>query len=96
MSEENESGAPAEGGGAEGEEVEYKMETAPFDPRFPNQNQTKHCFTSFLDYHKCIKARGEDYGPCQYFKRCYQSLCPNAWIAKWEDQMEEGKFPAPL
>jgi cytochrome c oxidase subunit 6b len=43
------------GAGGDSGEVEYKMETAPFDPRFPNQNQTKHCFTSFLDYHRCIK-----------------------------------------
>ena len=54
MSEEGDSGAfDGAGDGDDGPEV--KIETAPFDPRFPNMNQTKHCFTSFLDYHRCIK-----------------------------------------
>ncbi|ODM92115.1 Cytochrome c oxidase subunit 6B2 [Orchesella cincta] len=73
-------------------EEEYRMETVPFDPRFPNMNQTKHCYVSFLDYHRCIKARGEDYAPCQYFQRVFRSLCPNAWVAKWEEQIEAGTF----
>jgi len=57
MSEEGDSGAfDGAGDGDDGPEV--KIETAPFDPRFPNMNQTKHCFTSFLDYHRCIKVHG--------------------------------------
>jgi len=71
----------------------FKLETVPFDPRFPNTNQTKHCYVSFLDYQRCIKLRGEDYAPCEYFKRAYSSLCPNAWVAKWNEQLEKGTFP---
>lgn len=78
------------------EDSEYKMQTAPFDPRFPNTNQTKYCNVSFLDYKRCIKLRGEDYGPCEYFRRVYKSLCPNSWVAKWESQIEEGTFPAQI
>uniref|UniRef100_A0A4D5R9K0 Cytochrome c oxidase subunit n=1 Tax=Scolopendra viridis TaxID=118503 RepID=A0A4D5R9K0_SCOVI len=74
----------------------YKLETAPFDPRFPNQNQTKYCFQSFLDYHRCRKIKGEEYKPCEYFKRCYTSLCPFAWVEKWQDQLENGTFPAKI
>jgi len=74
----------------------FKLQTAPFDPRFPNTNQTKYCFVSFLDYKRCIKLRGEDYGPCEYFKKVYTSICPNSWVAKWEGQIEEGKFPAQI
>jgi len=77
-------------------EPEIQLTTAPFDPRFPNQNQTKHCFTSFLDHKRCVKLRGEDYSPCEYFKKVYKSLCPNAWVEKWEGQIEEGKFPAKI
>ncbi|KAI4817319.1 hypothetical protein E4T44_10523, partial [Aureobasidium sp. EXF-8845] len=33
---------------------------AGFDARFPNQNQTKHCWQNYVDYHKCILAKGED------------------------------------
>ncbi|KAK5642366.1 hypothetical protein RI129_008533 [Pyrocoelia pectoralis] len=72
------------------EEIQFR--TAPFDPRFPNTNQTRYCYTSFLDYHRCQKARGTDYEPCQYFKRVYTSMCPNAWVEKWNTQIEEGTF----
>jgi hypothetical protein len=36
-----------------------------FDARFPNQNQTKHCWQNYVDYHKCIIAKGEDFAPCR-------------------------------
>ena len=35
------------------------------DARFPNQNQTKHCWQNYVDYHKCINAKGEDFAPCR-------------------------------
>ncbi|XP_067133499.1 cytochrome c oxidase subunit 6B2 [Centruroides vittatus] len=79
-----------------GETEEFKFWTPPFDPRFPNQNQTKNCYQNFLDYHRCRKIKGTDYEPCEYFKRVYKSLCPNAWIAKWDEQIEEGRFPGKI
>jgi cytochrome c oxidase subunit 6b len=36
-----------------------------FDARFPNVNQTKHCWQNYVDYHKCINAKGEDFKPCK-------------------------------
>ncbi|VVC90412.1 uncharacterized protein LOC126976649 [Leptidea sinapis] len=69
------------------------IKTAPFDPRFPNTNQTKHCYQSYVDYFRCQKVRGENYEPCNYFKRVYKSLCPNEWVDKWDTQREEGTFP---
>ena len=35
------------------------------DARFPNTNQTKHCWQNYVDYHKCIIAKGEDFAPCR-------------------------------
>ena len=29
-----------------------QIETAPFDPRFPQQNQAKHCYTRYNEFHK--------------------------------------------
>lgn len=29
-----------------------KIVTAPFDPRFPNVNQARHCFIRFNEYYK--------------------------------------------
>lgn len=70
--------------------------TAPFDPRFPHQNQTKYCYQMFLDFHRCIKLRGKGYKACEYFERNSKELCPNSWLEKWEDQIANGTFPADI
>ncbi|KAL8699027.1 MAG: hypothetical protein Q9224_001592 [Gallowayella concinna] len=67
-----------------------------FDARFPNQNQTKHCWQNYVDYHKCILAKGEDFAPCRQFFLAYRSLCPSAWCERWDDQRDKGKFPVRL
>ncbi|KAK2577312.1 hypothetical protein KPH14_003443 [Odynerus spinipes] len=72
---------------------EIELKTAPFDPRFPNQNQTRYCYQSYLDFHRCAKKHGENYDACQYFKKVYESICPLSWISKWDDQVEAGTFP---
>lgn len=73
-----------------------KMHTAPFDARFPNQNQTRHCWQNYVDYHRCVKVKGEEYEPCLYFKRIYQSMCPGAWVEKWDEQRDAGSFPGKI
>ncbi|CAD0037680.1 unnamed protein product [Aureobasidium pullulans] len=60
-----------------------------FDARFPNQNQTKHCWQNYVDYHKCILAKGEDFKPCRQFFLAYRSLCPSSWATRWDDQRGE-------
>lgn len=60
---------------------EIKVETAPFDARFPNVNQTRHCWQHYVDFHKCEKANGEEAPVCMYFKKVYQSMCPVAWVS---------------
>ncbi|WOL08014.1 cytochrome c oxidase subunit 6b-1-like [Canna indica] len=32
--------------------LEIKLETAPADFRFPTINQTRHCFTRYIEYHR--------------------------------------------
>ncbi|KAI1506321.1 cytochrome c oxidase polypeptide vib-like protein [Biscogniauxia marginata] len=66
------------------------------DARFPNMNQTKHCWQNYVDYHKCINAKGEDFAPCRQFLLAYRSLCPSGWYQRWDDQREAGNFPAKL
>ncbi|CAD6574228.1 MAG: Cytochrome c oxidase subunit 6B [Alectoria fallacina] len=81
---------------------EDKLVTKPFkfvtgfDARFPNQNQTKHCWQNYVDYHKCVLAKGEDFAPCRQFFLAYRSLCPSAWCERWDDQRENGNFPVDL
>ncbi|RMX39968.1 cytochrome c oxidase subunit 6B1 [Pocillopora verrucosa] len=71
----------------------FKLETAPFDARFPYTNQTKNCWQNYVDFHRCIKKFGEEESRCQYFFRTYKSLCPGPWVESWDDQMESGTFP---
>ncbi|KAI7872788.1 cytochrome c oxidase subunit VIb [Spinellus fusiger] len=75
-------------------ETPVKLTTAGFDARFPNTNQTKSCWQNYADYYKCIAARGEEFAPCKQFFRAYNSLCPNEWISKWNEQREEGTNPS--
>ncbi|XP_061445399.1 cytochrome c oxidase subunit 6B1 [Rhineura floridana] len=73
--------------------------TAPFDPRFPNTNQTRNCFQNYLDYHRCVKtmrAKGKDIKVCEWYHKVYKSLCPISWIKRWDEQREEGTFPGKI
>ncbi|EUC57569.1 COX6B subunit VIb of cytochrome C oxidase [Rhizoctonia solani AG-3 Rhs1AP] len=81
---------------AEDLKAKYVLQTAGFDARFPNQNQTKHCYQNYVDYYKCINARGEDFAPCKQFYRAYRSLCPNDWVSRFDEQRESGTFPNSL
>ncbi|KAM8836986.1 cytochrome c oxidase subunit 6B1 isoform 1-T1 [Spinachia spinachia] len=68
------------------EDIQAKLEkyrTAPFDARFPNQNQTRNCWSNYLDFHRChkaLEAKGADTAPCQWYRRVYKSLCPISWV----------------
>ncbi|XP_073118063.1 uncharacterized protein [Elaeis guineensis] len=62
--------------------AEIELKTAPADFRFPTTNQTRHCFTRYIEYHKCLNAKGEDASECQKFARYYRSLCPMEWHLK--------------
>lgn len=63
----------------------------PYDPRFPNQNQTRNCHVNYIDYFRCLKKKDEDY--CAWYKNAYTQLCPPEWIEKWDEQRENGTFP---
>lgn len=71
----------------------------PFDARWPQWNKHGLCRQYFIDYHRCMSvksAKGESPYPCQYFKKAYISVCPFVMIEKWQDQVEQGIFPAKL
>ncbi|XP_008401533.1 cytochrome c oxidase subunit 6B1-like [Poecilia reticulata] len=77
------------------EEKIKKYRTAPFDARFPNTNQTRNCYQNYLDYHRCNKvlsAKKQKTTPCEWYRRVYKSLCPIAWVQKWDDQRQSGTF----
>lgn len=55
--------------------------TAPYDPRFPNTNQTKRCWLNYVDYWKCAKLKGEDNPVCGDFLYAYKQKCPQVWVS---------------
>ncbi|KAJ2849280.1 hypothetical protein IWW36_002739 [Coemansia brasiliensis] len=69
--------------------MDVKIQTEPFDARFPNVNQTKRCWQNYYDYSKCVAAKGEEFAPCRRFMKAYMTLCPNEWIEKWDVQKDE-------
>lgn len=62
---------------------EIELKTPQFDARFPNTNQTKNCWQNYLDFHRCVKAKGDDASVCDYFLKRYKSLCPKSWVSLW-------------
>ena len=81
---------------AEGMKTKIKSyKTAPFDSRFPNQNQTRNCCQNYLDFHAVRRQwllKGEMF-PCANGTSVYKSLCPIAWVSAWDDHQAEGTFP---
>ncbi|CAA3012575.1 cytochrome c oxidase subunit 6b-1-like [Olea europaea subsp. europaea] len=79
--ESTDSAEPEDAGEQEAEETpEIKLETAPADYRFPTTNQTRHCFTRYIEYHRCVAAKGEDAPECNKFAKYYRSICPSEWV----------------
>ncbi|CAM0906812.1 unnamed protein product [Alopecurus aequalis] len=78
------------------EKPEITIETAPADFRFPTTNQSRHCFTRYVEYHRCVAAKGEDAPECEKFAKYYRSLCPGEWVDRWNEQRENGTFAGPL
>ncbi|DAA78718.1 TPA_exp: hypothetical protein A8136_2503 [Trichophyton benhamiae CBS 112371] len=73
------------------------VETKPFNwLRRPFPQPEPHCWQNYVDYHKCINAKGEEFKPCRQFFLAYRSLCPKSWTDRWDDQREAGNFPARL
>ena len=72
----------------------FKFEIQPY--LTPPPVLDRHCYSSYVDYHRCIKKKGEDYPACEYFRKTYKSLCPNSWVDRWNDQMEAGSFPGKI
>lgn len=44
------------------------------------------CWQNYVDYHKCINVKGEEFSPCKQFYFAYRSLCPNSWLERWDTQ----------
>ena len=87
--------APSEGNddssdGKEEEEEEEEeddkphitVQTAPYDRRFVTTNQARHCYTRYMEYHRCAAEKGEDDKDCSFFRKAYRAICPGDWVDK--------------
>ncbi|KAK5580975.1 hypothetical protein RB653_001002 [Dictyostelium firmibasis] len=71
-----------------------QLQTAPYNPRFPQQNQTKHCWANYVDYYGCVRHYNGDNSKCQTFFNSMNSLCPAAWLSEWDEQKAATLFPS--
>lgn len=79
--------------------AKYKKVAAnfvPYDPRFPNQNQTRNCQQNYVDYHRCLNKKDGDEDYCAWYKNAYKQMCPPEWYERWDEQRESGIFPTKL
>ena len=76
----------------------FHFSTVPQDPRFPGVNQAANCWQNYVDFHKCTRlfANNPNDKRCQAFKRAYMTMCPGAWIERWDDNLEQGILPFDL
>jgi cytochrome c oxidase subunit 6b len=74
--------------------------TPPYNPAFPNQNQSKYCWSAFVLYQWCLEKHGieddkEEYVPvqCQSVHSVAAAMCPKYWMDKWGEEKDAGLFP---
>lgn len=79
-----------------GDNVEVVVRTPGFNPKFPNYNQTKACWSAFVNWKQCTILKGSKDEECLLFKADSYSLCNREYTDMWEEQIEEGKFGFPL
>ena len=36
-----------------------------------------------------MSLQGEEYEPCKFFEKNFKTICPAAWIEKWDEQREK-------
>jgi len=70
-------------------------QTPAYNPHFPNTNQTKHCWSSFINFSQCAQLKGEDDEECLGFYNSARALCPEEWLDAWAEAKEESKFASP-
>mmetsp|Transcript_17232 Transcript_17232/g.33822 ORF Transcript_17232/g.33822 Transcript_17232/m.33822 type:complete len:99 (+) Transcript_17232:81-377(+) len=72
------------------------LRTPPNNPRFPETNQAKNCYSAYNEFFRCEKFKGTGHVDCMYLRQRFYSLCPNEWVERWDEQRKAGIFPGPL
>ncbi|CAL0314339.1 unnamed protein product [Lupinus luteus] len=51
------------------------------------------CYVKYVEYHRCINQKGEKAPECNKLDTYVRSSCPTQWIAEWDRDRLDGKFP---
>lgn len=66
------------------------VSNAPPDARFPNMNQTQHCWTKFNTFIMCMNHfEGADQKRCMVHRRHFKEMCPDRMTNQWIDQIND-------
>ena len=52
----------------------------------------KNCWQNHVNLHRCWKLKWDGYEPCNFFAKNFQTVGPNAWNEKWDEQREKNAF----
>ncbi|XP_011690348.1 PREDICTED: cytochrome c oxidase subunit 6b-3-like [Wasmannia auropunctata] len=77
----------------DGELREIGLTSPGNDPRFQQQNQTQRCFVMYTDFYRCQHILGEGHEACTWFKDVFTSICPKAWVERWDELRVTGRLP---
>ncbi|XP_067209082.1 uncharacterized protein [Linepithema humile] len=61
--------------------------------RFQQQNQTARCFVMYTDFYRCEHILGKNAEACTWFKEVFTTICPNAWVERWDELRVTGRLP---
>ncbi|XP_076917254.1 putative cytochrome c oxidase subunit 6b-like [Bidens hawaiensis] len=55
-----------------------------------NEKEAGKCYSSYLEYLKCTKQKGEGVSKCKKFVENCISSCPPEWVDKLEEERNHG------
>ena len=71
-----------------------QIETPAFDHRFPHTSSTtKRCWVNYNMYQRCVMDKDEEHPECRKYYKTFRSLCPDEWVEKWDELLEENRYP---
>ncbi|EPZ33055.1 cytochrome c oxidase subunit H [Rozella allomycis CSF55] len=71
---------------------EYQPSFQAPDRFFYNSNHNRACYNYYTDFHRCVRAKGEDFEGCDFFKKRVKVTCPGFWVEMFDEWLEKGLF----
>ena len=54
--------------------TDITVATSPHDSRFPATNQSRHCYTKYNEFHRCVAQKGGEEAECEVYRKAYRTL----------------------